>query len=351
MRLWAYQAVAHGADLISFFRWRSCRWGREQYWHGILYHHGVPQRRYDEARQLGGELATLSQALDGTTVAAEAAILFDYDSLWAFETQPHTGDGFDYREMATAWNAALGRLGVPSDLVGPDADLGHYKLLIAPSVHVCTPALADRLVAYVRGGGTLVLGPRSGVKDAENAVVDALLPGLLRPLAGCVVEEYDAFNQVPGLELRVRGAGGDAERRVHGLAEVLVPDAGAEITLAYCNHYYAGRPAAVVNRVGTGRCYYVGTVLGADAMRGFLVPVLGTCGIAAMPELPEPVEVCVRGKDTARYAFVLNHADTPVVVRLAVRGVDLLSGRVVDGEVALEPFGAGVYALCANGEC
>jgi len=50
MRLWAYQAVARGADMISFFRWRSCRYGREQYWHGILYHHGIPQRRYPLAR-------------------------------------------------------------------------------------------------------------------------------------------------------------------------------------------------------------------------------------------------------------------------------------------------------------
>lgn len=349
MRLWAYQAVAHGADLINFFRWRSCRWGREQYWHGILYHHGVPQRRYEEAKQLGGELAALSKALDGTTVAADAAILFDYDSLWAFETQPHTGDGFDYREMATAWNAALGRFGVASDLVGSEADLSRYKLIVAPSVHVCTPELARRLEEYVRAGGTLVLGPRSGVKDAENAVVDALLPGLLRPLAGCVVEEYDAFNQVPGLELRVRGADG-VEQRVRGLAEVLVPDDGVETTLTYCNHYYGGRPAAVVNRVGAGRCHYVGTVLGTDALRAFLAPVLRASGIEVIPDLPDAVEVIVRAKDGARFVFVLNHADTPVMVRLAVRGVDLLSGRAVDGEVALEAFGVGVYALRANGE-
>ena len=68
MRLWAYQAVARGADMISFFRWRSCRWGREQYWHGILYHHGIPQRRYDEAKQLGAEFKALSAELDGSEV-------------------------------------------------------------------------------------------------------------------------------------------------------------------------------------------------------------------------------------------------------------------------------------------
>ncbi len=46
--------------MISFFRWRSCRWGREQYWHGVLYHHGIPQRRYHEAQQLGQEFAKLA---------------------------------------------------------------------------------------------------------------------------------------------------------------------------------------------------------------------------------------------------------------------------------------------------
>ena len=40
LRLWAYQAVAHGADAILFFRWRTARWGTEEYWHGVLDHHG-----------------------------------------------------------------------------------------------------------------------------------------------------------------------------------------------------------------------------------------------------------------------------------------------------------------------
>ena len=149
MRLWAYQAVARGADMISFFRWRSCRWGREQYWHGILYHHGIPQRRYDEAKQLGAEFKALSAELDGSEVRAEVGILYDYDSLWALETQPNTGDGFDYREMAAAWDAALARLGVVADAVSIEADLSRYKVLIAPSVHVCPPATAERLAAFV----------------------------------------------------------------------------------------------------------------------------------------------------------------------------------------------------------
>jgi beta-galactosidase len=339
MRLWAYQAVARGADMISFFRWRSCRWGREQYWHGILYHHGVPQRRYEEAKQLGAEFEALSAELDGSEVHAEVGILYDYDSLWALETQPNTGDGFDYREMASAWDAALARLGVVADAVRISTDLSRYKVLITPSVHICPPATAERLAAFVREGSTLILGPRSGVKEKEGAIVDALLPGPLREVAGCHVEEYDAFSQVAGLEMRVR-CPADHLYRAHGLADVLVPEGGAEVTHTYADHYYAGKPAVVRNAYGAGRCFYVGTVMEADGLRGFLRHgVLPAAGVAILPDLPESVEVSYRSKDDQRYAFYLNHSAAPISVVLPKPGIELLTQRPVSGEVSLPGFG------------
>lgn len=339
MRLWAYQAVARGADMISFFRWRSCRWGREQYWHGILYHHGIPQRRYDEAKQLGAEFKALSAELDGSTVAAEVGILYDYDSLWALETQPNTGDGFDYRQMAAGWATALARLGVVADAVSIDADLARYKVLIAPSVHVCPPATAERLAAFVRAGGTLILGPRSGVKEEEGAIVEALLPGLLREVAGCYVEEYDAFSQVAGLEMRVRCPAGHLYR-AHGLADVLVPEGGAEVTHTYADHYYAGKPAVVRHPYGRGRCFYVGTVMELDGLLGFLrYGVLPAAGVSVVADLPENVEVSYRHKAGQRYAFYLNHGRAPATLQLIRPGTELLSRTEMTGEVTIGGFG------------
>jgi beta-galactosidase len=338
--------------MISFFRWRSCRWGREQYWHGILYHHGIPQRRYDEAKQLGAEFKALSAELDGSEVRADVGILYDYDSLWALETQPNTGDGFDYREMAGAWDAALARLGVVADAVSVGADLSRYKVLIAPSVHVCPPATAERLAAFVRDGGTLILGPRSGVKKEEGAIVDTLLPGLLREVAGCHVEEYDAFSQVAGLETL---APAQTDRcsagvhvccpaghlyRAHGLADVLVPEGNTEVTHTYADHYYAGKPAVVRNAYGAGRCYYVGTVMEADGLRGFLrYDVLPAAGVATLPDLPECVEVSYRSKGDQRYAFYLNHGASPVTVTPAKPGLELLTQTAVGGDTEIPIFG------------
>ncbi len=66
LRLWAYQAIAHGADAIVFFRWRSGRFGTEQLWQGILDHDGIPRRRYQEIKQMGQELQQIGSHSRGS---------------------------------------------------------------------------------------------------------------------------------------------------------------------------------------------------------------------------------------------------------------------------------------------
>jgi beta-galactosidase len=211
-------------------------------------------------------------------------------------------------------------------------------VLIAPSVHICPPATAERLASFVNNGGTLILGPRSGVKEEEGAIVDALLPGLLRPLAGCHVEEYDAFSTVAGLTMQVRDASGNSYH-AHGLADVLVPEGGAEPALWYDSHYYAGKPAALRNAHGAGVCYYLGTVLDDTGLDALLSRTLGEANIATQMDLPDSIETTCRAGRAGRFRFYLNHAHKPVTVRLYAPGADLLPGHSVAGEVEVPGFG------------
>lgn len=337
MRLWAWQAVARGADMISFFRWRSCRWGREQYWHGLLYHHGIPQRRYDEAKQLGGEFRALSSELDGTNVVSDVGIVYDYSSHWALEAQPNAESGFGYRQMATLYSTALNRMGVTSDVIALQSDLGRYKVIIAPTLHVCSPETAQRLKEFVAAGGTLLLGPRSGVKDAENAVVDALLPGALRELAGGYVEDYDAFGNVPGLEMRVKDESG-ALWPASAIADVLVPEGGSRVRMTYAAHYYAGRPAVLENALGAGRCLYVGTVLDDAGLRALLAGVLNGAGVAVRKDMPDALEIVRRAAKGRALTFYLNHHKDPLAVDVAT-GMDLLTMQRVSGKAVIPGFG------------
>ena len=345
MRLWAYQAVAHGAEMISFFRWRSCRWGREQYWHGLLYHHGIPQRRYDEAKQMGKEFPKLAE-LDGSAVKAEVAILWDYDCVWALETQPNAGGGFGYVEIAKQYSRLLSRLGIVSDAISPWAPLSDYKVVIAPCMHVCPPELAERLKAFVQNGGTLILGPRSGVKDRENAIFDELLPGPLRQLAGCHVEEYDAFSTVLGLELKVKDAAGE-EFRVSGIADVLAPETGKAF-LWYVNHYFAGKPAAVRNIFGKGQCIYVGSVLDDTAAMALLRETAREKAIRHRTDLHESIEMVRRVKQGQSYAFYLNHNVEGMTVNIERPGVDLISGAHMSGNYFLPGFGVAIVKEVAG---
>ncbi|HUX77658.1 MAG TPA: beta-galactosidase, partial [Anaerolineae bacterium] len=87
LRLWAYQSIAHGADGIVFFRWRTARFGTEEYWHGLLDHHGRPGRRYEEIKRMGGEIKKAGEQLHGSTVKPSVAMILSYDSRFAFQIQ------------------------------------------------------------------------------------------------------------------------------------------------------------------------------------------------------------------------------------------------------------------------
>ena len=67
------------------------------------------------------------------------AILSDYEDLWALQLQPHRKD-FSYQRAQFVLYRACQRLGIPCDVVSPDADLARYKLVLAPALHL----VADR---------------------------------------------------------------------------------------------------------------------------------------------------------------------------------------------------------------
>ena len=70
MRLWTYQSIAHGADMVLYFRWRTATMGTEIYWHGINDYHNRPNRRIREAAQIGREIEAIGARVAGTRSTA-----------------------------------------------------------------------------------------------------------------------------------------------------------------------------------------------------------------------------------------------------------------------------------------
>ncbi len=171
-RLWAWEAFAHGAEAVCWFRWRQAPFAQEQQHAGMLRPDSVAAPAWHEAAQVAQELAAMPEV---QPAAAPVALVFDYASAWAWGIQPQ-GRDFDYFRLVFSFYRALRRLGLDIDILAPGcADLSAYRLVLAPGVATLSEPLK---AALARHPGIAILGPRSNAKTAEMAIPVPLPPAL-----------------------------------------------------------------------------------------------------------------------------------------------------------------------------
>ena len=173
VRLWTWEAFAHGAEAVSYFRWRQAHFAQEQMHAGLHRPDGSPDRGFFEAGQVASEREELALAGTGR---ADAALVFDYQAAWVFEIQPH-GCSMRYLELVLAFYSALRRLGLDIDVVPPGRELIGYRLIVVPSLPIVSP---EALSAFAAAEGPIVFGPRSGSKTEQFQVPASLAPGMLQ---------------------------------------------------------------------------------------------------------------------------------------------------------------------------
>jgi beta-galactosidase len=207
VRLWAYEAFAHGAELVSYFRWRQCPYAQEQMHSGL----NLPNNELSpgglEVQQAAREIANCAALSDlGAPVRASAAILFDYQTQWMFEIQRH-GKTFDYQTLVFDYYESLRELGLDVDIVSSRADLSAYRLVLVPSLAV----IDDALVAQIeRSEAQWVFGPRSGSRTEAFAIPGNLPPGALQRVLPMQVLEVESLRPSLTPALSVGGANGTA---------------------------------------------------------------------------------------------------------------------------------------------
>ena len=332
LRLWAYQSIAHGADGVVFFRWRTARFGAEQYWHGLLEHDGRAGRRYNEIKQMGAELKQVSEEIFGAETRSSVAILQSYDSRFAFQVQGSSAD-FDYEKHLAQIYSTLWKRNISVDVISPTAALSAYDLVIAPALHILTEDIAANLREYVRGGGTLVVTPRTGVKDIDNVVVNQPLPGLISDVLGIIVEEYDALTAdlIQSITFDVDELSGQT-LPVQIWCDILESQ-GAEVIARYSQDYYAGKPAVTRNPFGQGAAIYLGA-FGTDAFyESFFGWLLKQKNIQSDIEVPEGVAISKRIHGDLTIYFILNFTASPQIIKLPSAHRSLLDNTIVSGTI------------------
>ncbi len=332
IRAYAWQSVSRGADAVVNFRWRTARVGAEQFWHGLLDHHGHPGRRLREFTQFAHEAARLADVIEGTQLHNDVAILFSHQQLNALVIQPQS-DGFDYFNNVKQLHRVLVRQGIGIDVINWLERIDDYKVVIAPYLFLEDAAVVEKLERFAMAGGTVVLTTRSGVKNGNNVCQPDYLPGLLSRLAGIRVEEYDPVGKD-----RQRLRLGEDEVACSQWCDIVVPTTAATLG-RYASDYFSDSAAITVNALGKGQVYYVGTVLDDIGYQRFFAPIISGCDIEFTPDLPADVELSIRSDGDKRLLFVLNLSPDKKTVALTPRArYNAFSGEAVAGNLELQPF-------------
>lgn len=192
VRLWSWEAIAHGAEVVSYFRWRQAPFAQEQMHAGLNKPDGSPDIAAVEATQVAKELSVLN--LEVNTDPADVALVFDYPSIWMTQIQPQ-GRDYDPIAICFAFYSAARKLGLSLDIVAPGADLSGYKMVLVPNlIHVSDKALA----AFEATEAQIIFGPRSGSKTQDLTIPENLGPGPLVNLIPIQIERVESLR--PGIE-------------------------------------------------------------------------------------------------------------------------------------------------------
>ncbi len=336
LALWAAQSIAHGADVIVFFRWRTCAYGTEEYWHGILPHSGIPGRRYNELQKFIEEITPFMKDFKNALPESDVAMLYSYEQNWAFEIQPHHPD-LDYINHTMKFYNAFYKQNTPIDFIAEKDDFSKYKLIVAPLQFLVNDSLVEKFNKYVEQGGTLVFTMRSGVKEMNNQChIEKDLPGRLTELVGASIRDYDCLRD---MDMGIRYK--DKDYRSEIWCDILEPDT-ADSLGEYTEDYYAEQSFLTVNKLGKGRVYYIGTEPEQEFIDDFFEDIVEDLAIQRLSTNNNEIELVRRRTEEADYIFALNHSTEEKIIE-----VDDSWERLINDE-KLKPYGYSLFKVENN---
>lgn len=325
-KLFSTQAVACGSDTVQYFQWRKSRGSFEQYHGAVVDHIGTDDTRvFKEVAEVGAMLDSLSN-VKGTIVKPKAALIFDWDNMWAIDNMRGLSDKTkNYAKTCIQIYHEFLKLGIDMNVVASDDNLDDYNVVIAPMLYMLRPGASDNLKAFVKRGGQLLATYLTGYVDDNTLCYLGGFPGDgLSELFGVISEEIDTYYDSDENSATFT----DGHKAIiHDYAEILrVSD--TDILAKYDKDFYAGTPAITCKNFGKGKAYYVGARIDMNSMSGLFKTMLKETNTTYLA-LPAGIEYHKREDESGKaIEFYLNVTENEITFNMTD-----------NTQVTLKPYG------------
>ena len=286
VRLWSWQAFAHGADCVCYFRWRQAPFAQEQMHAGVKRNDNSKAAAWAEIEQMRDELKTVNFSIDAP-VQASVAIISGTTNQWVSEIE-RQGDSYNHQQTEFSYYCALRQLGLAVDFISADSDFNQYDLIVAP----CLPIVDDAFIAKCQQTKAhIVFGPRSGGKTEELSLAPNLPPGKLQALLPIKVLSTETIRPDCSEELSYKDNTFESRcwREELEISNDIIVDA-----------YYHDQSPAIVRY---GNTSYVATLTCDELLIEFFDHLANELDIATI-RLPKDMRIVHRGN----LAYIFNYA-------------------------------------------
>ncbi|MGG7214967.1 beta-galactosidase [Clostridium nigeriense] len=340
MRLWSYQAVAHGADTVMFFQMRQSIGACEKYHGAVISHAGHENTRtFRECSELGEELKALGDTIIDSKYNSKVAIIFDWDNWWAVEFSSGPSISLKYVEQIERYYKAFHNLNISVDFVEPTGDLSKYSVVLAPVLYMLKEGAADNIKKFVSNGGTFITTYFSGYVNENDLVSLGGYPAELRDMLGLWVEEIDALppdmNNSINLVYKLNPM---KDNYTCNMVCDIINLEGAEALAVYGFDFYKDKPVFTYNKYGDGLAYYIGSNPEQSFLNDFALRLAKENDLLLGIENKEGIEITQRYKDNYSLTFVLNHNNDEITLELDNKNyINILNNESIKENLKLKP--------------
>lgn len=397
MRKWVMQSIAHGANSILYFRWRTNYMGAEQYWHGIINHDGIPRRLFHEAKQISDDIIKLEEfcckkakinestkdfSKTNSTYSFEAnensnVIKIPGDKLTKIDTNQAKNVVFNEAEVKVvnevvnaienevenqvaivlsqdvSWAFNIQPLiidysyidhiknyykaifdnNIAVDIISPASDYGGYKLIIFPNFIFVNEQITEKIKKFTSNGGTIITDFRSFVKEYNNKIIRSTLPCGLNEVLGIEVWEYGIISKFENVKIKSENCIGIAS----DWYEMIKLKGSKQLAEYECNDYYHKYPVITKNKFGSGIAYYFASTIDDKLLYNITKEILLELDISPEIKAPVGVEIIKKQHMGTEVIFVINHSDVNQEIMMTESYYNIITSSFVSDKIDINP--------------